>query len=67
MAAAVKVTDWPLQMVLPDPVEILTAGVIAPEIVILSVLEVALLVVTHCEFETIWHDIAALPVIVLVV
>ena len=52
-------------MLLPFDV-ILTAGVAAPEIVILSVFEVALVVVTHCELDTILHEIAALLVILVV-
>ena len=57
--AAVKVTFCPEHIEVPEPDVILTAGVTAPEILIVIALEVALLVVTHCELETILQVITS--------
>ena len=48
-----NVTDWPEHTELPEPEAIVTAGVIAPEILMVIAFEVALVEITHCEFETI--------------
>ena len=66
IGVAVKVTLWPLQTVLPEPERILTAGVMLPEIEIVIEFDVAFVVVTHCEFETILHEITS-PLIRLLV
>ncbi len=65
-SVAVKVTLSPIQMLLPEPETILTAGVSAPDTLIDNELEVALVVLTHCELETILHEIVTPDVIVFV-
>ena len=66
VGVAVKVTLWPAHILLPPLDTADTVGASTPVTVIVIELEVALVVLTHCELETILHDITS-PLVIPVV